>query len=657
MAIRLKTKFTLTTALLVLGVVAVVSSVYVVTLTRQSVRQANERAKFVAQQVFLQAQHALNDAADQGAAPTSERPEDLREYVRRTLDENAGLTGLIEAALGYSATIYEVTVVDGAGVVMLSSDASLPSRPAPKRTNFEQLVRSGFVEQLRVLYGPQNVYEVTLPFNLSDVPFGEIRIGVSTVFLREEIRRSLESAGLLVLGAVLLSTLLAAAVSHASLRPLEKISAQLDRITQGKFEPTAAPAARRAPERGDELAQVSTKINLIGKQLHDVREIFSTLRENMAQVMAGLEDGLLLFTADGRNVLASPSVEKFLGMKPDALLGRRASEIFPAEHPLRAAGGLRFEGDQLERVEGAEAALNGAAGRRRVGASVQVIEEGGSRMGALVTLRDLDSLERIGSQLEISERLAALGRVTAGVAHEVKNPLNSMRLWIENLKEAVPQEQEVARKGLKILDSEIDRLDRVVRTFLDFNRPVELRLEETSLGELLVEVVALARPQIENARVEATLECADGVPLVRVDRPLLKQALLNLVLNACEAMDDPTASLGTGGAGGGRLTLAVRAIGDRAQVTITDTGGGIPPECRGKIFQLYFTTRPGGSGIGLATTFRIVQMHGGSIDFTSEVGRGTSFTIELPQSRPHSVPARARPAPGGSNRENVHAQP
>jgi signal transduction histidine kinase len=222
----------------------------------------------------------------------------------------------------------------------------------------------------------------------------------------------------------------------------------------------------------------------------------------------------------------------------------------------------------------------------------------------------------------------------------VKNPLNSMRLWIENLKEAVPQEQELARKGLKILDSEIDRLDRVVRTFLDFNRPVELRLEDAALGELLLEVVAVAQPQIKKAGVLATLECADSVPLVRVDRPLLKQALLNLVLNACDAMQQ-----------GGQLTLTVSAAGggDRAQVTVADTGAGIPAEFRGKIFQLYFTTRPGGSGIGLATTFRIVQMHGGSIDFTSEVGHGTIFTIELPASRQHGAAARAR--------ESVHAQP
>jgi len=623
MAIRLKTKFTLTTALVVLGVVGVTSAVYVATLTRQAIRQTNDRAQFVSQQVFRQAQHALEDTASQGEAPASAAPADLREYVRRVLDEDAGVTSEIEAALGYSQTIYEVSVVDEAGTVLLSSDASMPSRPATKRPPLEQLVRSSFPEQIRVLYGPPSVYEASFPFRVGEQLFGEVRVGIATVFLRNEISPRLRSAGWVALVAVLISTLLAAVVSHVSLRPLEKISAQLDRIAQEELGAQMA-ASRTAPaKRGDELTQVSTKINLIGQQLRDVREIFSTLRENLTQVMAGLEDGLLLFTADGRNVLASPAVEKFLGVKPDALLGRRVSEVFPPEHPLRAApGGLRLNGEQLEAAEMAEAVLNGASGQRRVGASVQVIQEGGTRMGALVTLRDLDSLERIGSHLEVSERLAALGRVTAGVAHEVKNPLNSMRLWIENLKEAVPQNQEVARQGLKILDGEIDRLDRVVRTFLDFNRPVELKLEEISLGELLIEVLAIARPQIEQAGVKASLEGEEDVPPVRADRGLLKQALLNLVLNACEAMPE-----------GGRLAIWLRPSGEKAELTIEDTGRGIPRELQGKVFQLYFTTRPGGSGIGLATTFRIVQLHNGAINFTSEAGRGTTFRIELPVAR------------------------
>jgi len=610
MQLRLRTKITLTTALLVLAVVAVVSLLYVATLTREVIREANDSARFLAQTVFLQAQHALADAARDGEAPASASPADVHEYVRKALDENDGLTSLIESAVGYSPTIYEVTIIDRDGTALISSDASLPGRAVLRAANLIDLATSGFFEQLRVLYGPPRVYEYAYPFKLGAEPFGEIRIGLQTGLMRAALLPSRRAATLLVLAAVVFSTLLAAAVSHISLAPLAQISAQLDRISAGEFD-------QQPIRTGDEFGQVSTKITQIGQQLRGVREIFSTLRENLDQIMSGLEDGLLLFTRDGRAVMVSPAVEKFLGAPADQLLGRRAAEIFPPEHPLRQA--LRFEGDVPEPVAAAEAELDGAGGAQRVGLSVQAITEGGTRMGALVTLRDLESLERIGTQLQVSERLAALGRVTAGVAHEVKNPLNSMRLWLENLKESLPGDQELPQQALRVLDSEIDRLDRVVKRFLDFTRPVELRLEETDLAHLLAEIVATTRPQLEGARVEAITELPGDIPPVHVDRQLLNQAILNLVLNAIEAMPQ-----------GGRLTLALARRGEMAEVSVADTGPGIAPEHRGRIFQLFFTTRPGGSGIGLASAFRIVQLHNGSIDFESEVGCGTTFRMELP---------------------------
>jgi PAS domain S-box-containing protein len=617
--LSLKTKFTLTTALLVLAVVALIASLYVVTLTGQVIRETNDRARFVTQLVFMQASHALQDAAARGAAPASASSEDLREYVRQALDEDAALNSLVEAAIGYSATIYEVSVADRSGLALISSDPSLPGRTIEARPEFQQLSEAGFIEQLRTLYGPPRVFEVRFPFDLGGRPFGAIRVGLSTALMRNAITRDLERALWLGLGAVLLSTVLAAAVSHMALAPLARISAQLDRISRGETDVTPVAA-------GDELGQVSTKITEIGQQLRGVREIFSNLRENLNQIMSGLEDGLLLFTRDGRAVMASPALEKFLGVQPDSLLGRRAAEIFPLGHPLREV--LPIQNDELQPLPGAEVTLNGAAasvpGRpRRIGVSVQVIRERGTRMGALVTFRDLESLERIGSQLQVSERLAAIGRVTAGVAHEVKNPLNSMRLWLENLKESLPVGQELAQQAVKILDGEIDRLDRVVKTFLDFSRPVELHMEEMALNELLEEVLTIARPQIEQARVDAKLEAADACA-VRADRQLLKQAILNLVLNACEVMEKQ------GDAATKKLTLHLCRDESAAELRVADTGPGIPPENRRKIFQLYFTTRKGGSGIGLATTFRIVQMHNGSIDFETEVGRGTTFRIELP---------------------------
>jgi signal transduction histidine kinase len=242
-------------------------------------------------------------------------------------------------------------------------------------------------------------------------------------------------------------------------------------------------------------------------------------------------------------------------------------------------------------------------------------------MGSLVTLRDVESLERIGSQLHVSERLAALGRVTAGVAHEVKNPLNSMRLWLEVLKANMPVDPE-PQQAVKMLDSEIDRLDRAVKTFLNFTKPLELNLEETDLRVLLDEVLDAARPSIAKAGIELRVELPSQFPRVMVDSQLIHQAVLNLLLNA----SDFTSA-------GGRITLSLRRNGEFAVIAVSDSGKGISLEDQKKIFQLFFTTRPGGTGIGLANTFRFVQLHNGRIEFDSEPGRGTTFRLELPLAR------------------------
>jgi signal transduction histidine kinase len=341
-------------------------------------------------------------------------------------------------------------------------------------------------------------------------------------------------------------------------------------------------------------------------------------------------------------------VEKFLGAPADQVLGRHAAEIFPPGHPLRRV--LRFNGERLLPLDESEFELPGSAeseGPRRISVTVHDVPDTGSTapetFGALLTLRDLESRERIGTELETSERLSALTRITAGVAHEVKNPLNSMRLWLENLKESLPPGNDLSTQAVRVLDSEIDRLDRVVKRFLDFTKPVEMRVEEVSLAPLLNHIMEVAQPQIDRAKLKVDLRVADDVPPVRGDSELLRQAVLNLVLNAVQAMPE-----------GGRLTVSLERHGDVAQMIVADTGKGIPPEHRSRIFQLFFTTRKGGSGLGLATTFRIVQLHNGSIDFVSEPGQGTAFRIELPL-----APGAANPidSPSTLRAKRVPVQP
>ena len=625
MQLGLRTKLTLVMTGLVFLVVVVLSAIFVARLTSQVIHDTNTRANELAQQMFEQAKHALEDAKEAGERPNSNSPEDRHAYVKRAFQTSDGLMAALQSPLGSNPWIYDVSIVDHEGRVLISSDQSLVGTTAQTRPPFAQIDRSNFVRQMKLLYGPQRVFDTSYAFTMAGAPFGEVRIGISIPLLRDANSSSLRTSGAIALVALLVSTGLAMVVSGATLAPLRDISAQLDRISAGQYDTPPAESKSFAVFSGfgsfgggaDELGLVSRKISQVGQQLRGVHEIFSTMRENLNSVMAGLEDGLLLFTRDARAVMVSPAAEKFLGAPAGQFLGRRVTEIFPQDHPLRQA--LHLEGDAF-RETAAETELKTAEGVRRVGVSVQAIHEDGEQMGALVTLRDLDSLESINTQLQVSERLAALGRITAGVAHEVKNPLNSMRLWLENLKESLPPEQDAgAQQAVQVLDKEIDRLDAVVKRFLDFTRPVELKLEATDLAELLREVMRVAHPQLQRAGVEVEELLGNGIPEVWADRDLLKQAVLNLVLNAAEAMTS-----------GGELRVELGRRGEMAEISVSDTGKGIPTENQQKIFQLFFTTRPGGSGIGLATTFRIVQLHNGSIDFQSEAGRGTTFRIELP---------------------------
>ena len=615
MQLRLRTKLTLVMTGLVLLVAAVLSGVFAAQLLDQLLQATKDRASDLANQVFVQAQRALTEAAQQGLRPASDSPQEIHDFVRHAFEIDEGLHTQLKAAKE-NPLIYEVSIADQDGKVMISTDENLPGKFLPKRIPLSQLVQRNFLHQVKVLAGPTKLFELDYPFSKGGKPFGEVRVVLNAGLLLNEISPSLWTSGTIALLAVVVSTLLAAIVSGATLAPLRDIAKQLDRISAGQYD-APAPDAKSAAESGDELGLVSRKITQVGQQLRGVHEIFSTMRENMNSVMAGLEDGLLLFTRDARAVMISPAAEKFLGAPAGHFLGRRVTEIFPPGHPLHDA--LRIESDELSEIA-AETELETSEGPRRVSVSVQAIQEDGERMGALVTLRDLDSLESINTQLQVSERLAALGRITAGVAHEVKNPLNSMRLWLENLKESLPAEPDSAsQQAVQVLDKEIDRLDAVVKRFLDFTRPMDIRLEATQLADLLKEVLEIAKPQLLKSNIQLAQLLPIDVPEVYVDRALLKQAVLNLVLNAAEAMP-----------GGGQMRLVLSRRGEMAEITVGDTGKGIALEHRQKIFQLFFTTRPGGSGIGLASAFRIVQLHNGSIDFTSEVGRGTTFRIELP---------------------------
>jgi signal transduction histidine kinase len=225
----------------------------------------------------------------------------------------------------------------------------------------------------------------------------------------------------------------------------------------------------------------------------------------------------------------------------------------------------------------------------------------------------------VQSLVSYSQRLAALGRLTSGVAHEVKNPLNAMMIHLELLKERLDAPSQEVRQSLEVIGGEIRRLDRVVQGFLRFMRPHELELKPIEVTTLLQSAVLLVEAEWQSQGIRFSIEVAPGLPAVEGDEELLRQALLNLIQNACQAM--PRA---------GVVTVGARVDGHTLCLEVADEGVGIPPEEVERIFTLYYTTRPDGTGIGLSVVYRIVQMHDGSIDVRSEPGRGTTMTIRLP---------------------------
>ena len=238
---------------------------------------------------------------------------------------------------------------------------------------------------------------------------------------------------------------------------------------------------------------------------------------------------------------------------------------------------------------------------------------------AVAAYRRIDRLQRRARQ---AERLAELGTLTGGLAHELKNPLSTIQLNLQLLREDVPDDQDATgriRNRLITVQKEASRLRDILDDFLRYAGRMELVRKPVDVAALLEEMVDFFHPQAQLQRVQVRLRPAQGPVTVAIDERLVKQALLNLMLNALQAMPE-----------GGEIILSARREDGRAVIEVADTGKGMEPDVLGRIFQAYYSTKKGGHGLGLAISKRIVEEHGGTITAFSEVGKGTQFRIELP---------------------------
>jgi signal transduction histidine kinase len=610
---RLKTKLVLAITTLVFLIAGLLSLVYVSQLLHAAVQQSYDTNRMVANQVRLALQNALETGL-QNQKVDPNNPAELRSLATRAARDNAALQTVIDSVNRYSLTIYDINIGDSQSSTLLSTNPENEDKPLPVRPNYNQLLNANPIHLMRQVFGPPRVFEVVVPLERNGELFATVHVGVRTTLLRAVYAPWLAEALTLMGFALGTALVVAFLLSNLALRPLEDISRQLDYWTAAS---EAADDAEKAP-RQDTAARVSTKIEKIGQRMRNVEEVFSALKENLDQILGNLQDGILLFTGDGRAVLVSEAARRFLAIDRDAILGQHAKEIFDRStvlgHTLREAfdAGINLVQEEVLTESG-----------RRIQASVDFIHDDRTNqgLGALVTLHDLESVEEIESELELSRRMAAIGRLTSGVGHEVKNPINAIVVHLELLKNKLGDNSTGAQRHLEVIDAEIHRLDRVVQTLVDFSRPVELQLLEQDLRPVIADVLALAAEELSTHSVTLVSHLPEKPLIANVDSDLLKQATLNVIQNGAQAMPE-----------GGRLEVTLEESRKSALLRISDEGPGIPDDIRSKIFDLYFTTKIGGSGIGLAMTYRILQLHHGSVEVQSKQGRGTEFLLRIPLS-------------------------
>ena len=594
----------------VLGVTSIVGSVVVALslmhlsrLAAVSLSETYGRAQLLANGVFHRAREVVT-----GGDPY------------QSLRGDSGLRTMIEASL-YSENVTYATITDAKGFVVIHSDRSFEGQPFVAGDSIENLAhRSPFSQLTAIFSGQGKALEYRQPLLLGDTEFGTIRIGVSTLLIRDELRQALRPAIATTLAALAVSVFGAMLLAQLLLRPIHVIRSGLTRLGRGEL------GVRLDLDQTDEFGELGNFFNAVSAQLSADRSQMAGQVANLESAVEHLEDAVAIVNARGQLLFANPAMRTLM---PAAAAGAAVDELLAFDHPVRALVQQTLVNRQSR---GPVSATFGDVGDRLVMAHA-INDPKGDLVGVMLVARNLEYLGQVQSTIRYSRKLAALGRLSAGVAHEVKNPLNAMMIHLELLRQKVAARpsasarvsgvavaEDDAAQHVDIIATEIKRLDEVMQGFLKFSRPEDLKLQPVQLAAMFDEVVPIVRPEAERAGVSLVVECGD-VPDVNGDPAMLRQAFLNLALNAVQAMPN-----------GGMLRIACSKARDRrVAIRVSDTGVGIRPEHLEKIFNLYFTTKERGSGIGLSMVYRTVQMHDGEIEVQSTPGAGTTFTVLLPQ--------------------------
>jgi signal transduction histidine kinase/HAMP domain-containing protein len=613
---------------LVVFIVASLSAYHLATLARLSIKETESRGELLRQAIFQRAREVVPTAKDPYAA----------------LQQDGGLRSLLESSGAFSGNVTYAAIVNREGIAVAHNFSTEEGKPIPDQEELTKILDLNALTLLRTLYYDDRTFEIRQPLLFGEQEFGTIKIGVSTLLVKSELQSAFRVAAQSVVLALLMSTAVAMLMAQWMLRPINVIQSGLTRLGRGELD------VRLDLPEGEEFKDLGSSFATISAQLSESRAKASS-PSDFESIVDNLEDAVALFSPDGRLIFSNPA----MGVVLPEFAGdgaRRLDDMGVANDAVRSIIERTLASHQ---AQGPLSVEHGGSDRLLM---THPIDDGQGRfVGAMLVARNLAFMTQVHSTLNYSRKLAALGRLMAGVAHEVKNPLNAMTIHLELLKQKLNRQLVLAGTGARgssgaatepdadrrrtgvadapagraenpdvirhvdTISKEIQRLDLVLTGFLKFARPDELKLQPVQLSRIISDVVTTVSPEADHKGVTLKPECPRDLPEVNADPAMLRQALLNLALNGCQAMPD-----------GGTLKIACRpASGRRVEIDVEDTGVGIAPENLQKIFDLYFTTKEKGTGIGLSMVYRIVQLHDGEIEVQSTPGRGTRFRLVFPQ--------------------------
>ena len=564
------------------------SAYHLATLARVSLQETGARGELLRQAIFQRAREVVPAAKDPYAA----------------LRDDGGIRSLLQSSVAYSPNVTYAAIVNREGLAVAHSFPSEEGHPIPDQDELTPMLGRNALTLLRTVYSDRT-FEIRQPLLFGDQEFGSIRIGISTLLVKDELRPAFRTALQGVVLALIISTLVAMLLAQWMLRPIHVIQSGLTRLGRGELD------VRLDLPEGEEFKDLGSSFDAVSAQLSESRAKALSSSTDFESVVDNLEDAVALFGPDGSLMFCNPAMETLLPERTDAV----RSLIDRTLASRQAQGPVTEPRPQSEDHAASELLL-----------MTHPIDDGhGKFVGAMLVARNLGYMNQVHSTLNYSRKLAALGRLMAGVAHEVKNPLNAMTIHLELLRNKLARVRTEGSpdvtKHVDIIANEITRLDQVLNGFLKFARPDELKLQPILLPAVISDIVTSVTPEADERRVTVKYECPSDLPPINADPGMLRQALLNLALNGCQAMP-----------GGGTLRIACRAASrGRVEIDVEDTGVGIEPQNLQKIFDLYFTTKEKGSGIGLSMVYRIVQLHDGEVEVQSTLGSGTRFRLVFPQ--------------------------